>query len=548
MAHRARDIRMQALLRAVILGAILVLVALLSANWFVRADLTARREFTVSSSTRSVLEGLPDIVAVTVYMSEDLPQHLTGFRTRIDDVLSEYRAFGGDRIRISYVDPASDPETEREARQLGILPVQLQAVERDRAEIVNVYVGMAVRFEDRQEVIPILSAPDRLEYDLTSAILKVMARRIPTVGFLSGHGERGIAGDYAAVAGALADQYEVVEVILEDGGQIPPGVTTLVVAGPRRGIPDPELYQIDQFIMRGGRVFFLIDAVTISPSADRAEPVNGTIFDYVSSYGATVNADLVVDRVVSNASFQSGIFTLAMPYAYWPKAVPPNISRENPVVSDLDAIPFPWTSSITVADLPDGVEATELARSSSYSWTVPPTADLNPRQDFRPEGPDAAEITRGLGKGEVLAVSLVGQFTSAFAERPLIIERDGRPEVTEPEDRITKGRATQIILLGNSRMFEDRLIAQLPGNLTLFLNAIDWLTLGDDLIGIRSKEVRDRPIRPMADRYRATVKFLGTFAVPALVVLFGLTSALLKRKRRALRAGRTAAERGAAEA
>jgi len=535
MASRARDIRMQAFLRAVILAAILVVVALLSANWFVRADLTARREFTVSASTRAMLEELPDIVSVTVYMSEDLPQHLTGFRTRIDDTLGEYRAYGGDRIRISNVDPASDPALEREARELGIPPVQLQAIDRDRAEIVNVYVGMAIRFEDRQEVIPILSAPERLEYDLTSAIIKVMARETPTVGFLSGHGERTIAGDYAAAADALTEHYRIVEVILEGGAPVPDDVTTLVVAGPSRDIPDPELYEIDQFIMRGGRVLFLIDAVTISPTAAGAEAADGTIFDYVSSYGATVNADLVVDRVISNASFQSGMFTLAMPYAYWPKAVPPNISSENPVVSDLEAVPFPWTSSITVEDLPDGVEATALARSSSYSWTVPPTADLDPRQDFRPEGPGAAEISRGLGDGKTLAVALTGSFTSAFAERPLIVERDGRPEIVEPEDKIAKGRPTQIIVVGNSRMFDDRLLGQFPANLTLFLNAVDWLTLGDALIGIRSKAVQDRPIRPVGDRARATIKFLGTFGVPILVVLFGLASALTRRRRRARR-------------
>jgi hypothetical protein len=202
-------------------------------------------------------------------------------------------------------------------------------------------------------------------------------------------------------------------------------------------------------------------------------------------------------------------------------------------VSDLDAVTFPWTSSITIDDdLPEGTEAVVLARSSGYSWTVPPDSDLNPQQRFIPRGPDAMEISEGKGEGHVLAVALIGELASAFAGKPLILEEDGEPILTEPEGKLEKSVSTQIVLIGNARMFEDAFMRQLPSNLIVFLNAVDWLTLGDVLIGIRSRAVVDRPIAEVTDAKKATVKALATFAVPAALIAFGLVRAATKKKRR----------------
>jgi len=515
--------------------AIVVVVSLLSVNYFARADLTEKRDFTITASSKELLRGLSDIVNVDVYLSDDLPQHMTGFRTRLEDVLDEYKAYGGENIRIAYTDPSSDPELEREVQMMGVRPVQLQALERDRAEVVNAYIGLTVMYEDRREVIPFLLSLERLEYDLTSAILKVTTRERPAVAFLTGHGEKTIGENYRSIAEELRRNYDVREIDLALTPTALDGVTTLVVAGALH-VSDAELFAIDQFIMGGGRAVFLIDGADVPTTGLTASPTEGNIFDFVASYGATVNSDLVVDRVNSNASFQMGYMTMSMPYPYWPKAVAPNVSTESPITSELDAVPFTWTSSITIADpLPEGVEATVLARSSGYSWAVPAYADLNPQQRFAPTGEGAEEIVAGRGEGHVLAAALGGEFVSAFEGKPVIVEGDApRPEMTDPEGRIDRSAGSQIVLFGNSRMFDDALLRQLPGNLVLFLNAVDWLSLGDTLIGIRSKAVQDRPIEEIADARKAAVKFAATFGVPIGLVVVALVRALAKRRKRAL--------------
>jgi ABC-type uncharacterized transport system involved in gliding motility auxiliary subunit len=106
--------------------------------------------------------------------------------------------------------------------------------------------------------------------------------------------------------------------------------------------------------------------------------------------------------------------------------------------------------------------------------------------------------------------------------------------LTEPEGRVDRSVGGQVVVFGNSRMFDDAFLRQLPSNLVLFLNAVDWLSLGDTLIGIRSRAVQDRPLEEVSDAGKAAVKFAATFGVPIALVVVALVRALAKRRRRAL--------------
>jgi len=184
VSRRADRARWTSLTGILVLAAAFVVVGLLSREWFIRADLTERNDFTVSTSTKEILAGLDDIVTITVYMSADLPAHMSGFRRRIEDTLSEYRAHGDRNVVVRFVDPSTDADAERDARSYGIVPVQLQTVERDRAQIVSTTIGVTVGYEDRVEVIPLLLVPEQLEYEVSSAILKVTSDELPVVGFV----------------------------------------------------------------------------------------------------------------------------------------------------------------------------------------------------------------------------------------------------------------------------------------------------------------------------------------------------------------------------
>ncbi len=242
----------------------LVLINFLAMRHFGRLDLTQNKLYTLSDSSINVASTLDDIVKVTCYFSKNLPSYVMPLKQQVSDILDEYRAYAKGNIQIEFLDPTEDPALAQKLRFMGIPQVQLNIMEKDQASATNVYMGVAVSYEDKQEVIPFVKDVNNLEYEITSSILKVTRKEKKTVGFLTGHEEHSIYGDYQTVHKALTREYEVEEVNLSSGQPVPDHINVLVVAGPTR-LTEQDKYAIDQYIMKGGKVVFLIDIVTISP-------------------------------------------------------------------------------------------------------------------------------------------------------------------------------------------------------------------------------------------------------------------------------------------
>ncbi len=564
-----------------LVAAILVLLNVILAGMPMRLDLTEGKEFTISRATREVLGDLRDLVTVTVYMSSDLPPQLSTLRRQVSDLLDEYRNYGKGRVQIDFVDPAKNPEIEARLRTLGIPQITAQTVEQDQLQVVNIYLGLQVSYLDRQEVIPVVQDTYTLEYDLTSAILKVSREESYVVGLLAGPTVHDPATQLTGLRSLLEKQFEVQVVNLGAGDEaVSEEVDLLLVAGPSQ-VPDAVKYQIDQFLMRGGRVIFLIDPVRLPEGGGlQAYPLESGIEDLLAHYGVRVQNALVVDRALNApASFSSGFLRYTLPYPYWPKAVPDLLNSENPVTSRLESLVLPWAAPIEVdvpvgpgdplsriekltqadrqareemaqklgVDLPpdqsaaqaplaqahadgsDPLTASVLARTSPRAWSVSGRYDLNPQQDFVP----------GQASAQILAVALSGTFHSFYENHPVPSVGGGEmPEAgtgAVPPSRALPAPAlespdTRIIVVGNALFATDSFLGQFPENSLFLQNSIDWLTLGDRLISIRSRGATDRPLKPLSEGAKSTVKLLVILGAPLLVIGFGLVRMSLKRR------------------
>jgi ABC-2 type transport system permease protein len=510
----------------VIVAAVLALVNLLSLQFFARADLTSGKIYSVSESTKRVLDGLDDIVHIKVYFSSKLPPYMANLRREVRDLLGEYQAFAGKNLIIDFEDPSDNPETEQRVRALGIPQVQMNVIEKDKAEVVNGYLGIAVLFEDRKEVIPVVSSTSNLEYLLTSAILKVSMAEPKTVAFLKTSEERNINELYESWVMALRNQYDVREVDVAGGSLVPDDVNTLIVAAPRE-MGAWDAYAIDRFLMRGGRVLFMVDGVEIPEGTLTGVTVDSGLDSLLANYGVEVRHDLVVDRSCATATFASGFVRFSLPYMLWPMVLKEGLDDTSPITNQLERVVFNWTSSIGLGQPSGGpVQVTVLAKSSEQSWSEERRFNLDPQQRFVPmtdTGP------------RNLAVLLEGSFKSFFAGREVPeVEGGGELPVLEPIERSPK---TQVAVIGNSRMGEQPYVAQYPENGTFLMNVVDWLTLGESLIGIRSRTVTSRPLEEIGEGAKATIKFAATFGVPLAVIIWGLGRRYSrKRKRRDARA------------
>ena len=156
------------------------------------------------------------------------------------------------------------------------------------------------------------------------------------------------------------------------------------------------------------------------------------------------------------------------------------------------------------------MSATVLVESSPNAWIQEEPFNLDPTISANAETASYP-----------LAVLLEGKFSSAFTS-----PRNSRDFISASEG---KGR---LLVVGNSRFLTNRMVRQYKQNLTFFLNAVDYLTLDQNLIGIRSKEVADRSLLKLSDTERAVVKAGGVFLVPALVLLYGFLHFFERRKKK----------------
>ena len=518
---------------ALIIG-ILVLVNYLSTRRFLRFDLTEDKRYTVSKATKNVIKELDDIVTITAYFSTE-PAEVNRIRRDVRDVLDEYDAFS-QKLKIKFIDPGEFDETQKqELRFKGIQEMPINVLQKDKAVLTNVYWAISVGYGGKEEVIPVVRSTFNLEYELTSTILKVTTKEAKTIGFLTGHQELDINGqtqEFQQLRELLdingKGQYNLSSVDLTAGEPVDTSVTTLVVAGPKQALSEREKYEIDQFIMRGGRAIFLIDPVTMQPQTLQATPLSTGLNEMLEHYGIRLGNNIVADlRFHDNVQLQQGFVRFVQPYPYFVKIARNNFSKENVVTSQLETLTLPWTSSLEVLTR-EGVKETALAKTSEYGQSSQGFYNLMPGTPI--PNTDTQVYT--------VAVALEGKFKSFYAEKEIppaesavdngdeAEDSSSQEENTEESTTITDSTETQIIVVGTSQF-----LTQLNrDSVDFLLNSLDWLTLGETLIGIRSYTITDRPIEDVSGLVKNFIKYSCMIGIPLLVVIIGLIRYLLRRR------------------
>ncbi|MCY3553573.1 MAG: Gldg family protein [Candidatus Poribacteria bacterium] len=521
---------------AIILG-ILALINFLSTRRFIRADLTEDKRYTISKATRNVLDTLDDIVTITAYFSTN-PAEVAQIRRDVRDVLEEYNAFSK-KLQIDFVNPAEfDDAQKQELRFKGIPEVQINVVRKDKAEIANVYMGISIGYSGKEEILPVVRSTANLEYELTSTILKVTTKEAKTVGFLTGHGEFDINAQNYQQFRQLLDkngqgQYNLTPVSFQDGKAVDNTVATLVVAGVQQPLTERDKYELDQFIMRGGRTIFLVDPIQMQPGTLQATPLITGLNDLLEHYGVKLGNNLLLDtRFHDTARFQQGFMTVIQPYPYFVKIVKPNFSKEHSITNQLEVLTLPWTSSLEIVSK-EGITATSLAKTGESGQSVQGYYNLMPN----------APLPSAESKAYTVAVALEGKFKSFYTDKEIPPVPTAADEANASDDQAltpaqdadarttkTESEQTQIVVVGTAQF-----LTQLrPDGVNFFLNTVDWLTLGDALIGIRSHTITDRPLREVSEIEKNFIKYLCIVGVPLIVIVFGLLRYFLKRRAKRL--------------
>jgi len=522
-----------------ILLLIILVINLISINHFARLDLTNEKQYSLSSATKNTLDKIDDPLFIKAYFSQKLPPDLSIVDQYVKDILSEYHSISGN-VRIEFIDPTQNEETEKEVQALGIPSIEMQMIEKDEFKIQKGYLGIAILYEDKKEIIPVVESTLNLEYDLTSAIKRLTSDSLKMVTFTTGHQEHGITqspyqdpnveqtADYTIIKKALEKNYLVHTLDTTDEKPIT-SADTLIVAGPKTDLTDKEIYEIDQFIMKGGRVIFLLDQINIMPGL-QAVPQTTGLEELIKHYGIQMNQDLVIDSTNENVAFTSGSIQFFLPYPFWPKLIRDNFDLTNPVTSKLQTISFPWVSSLTTLEY-ENIQTNVWATTSKKGSTVTQPFNLDPQQNF---------ANTNLSKTPIIVESK-GQFASYFAGKEIPLAQSAKdniddtaysPELTENNEPLLQSAdQSQIIVIADSDFIADSYLQRFADNAIFFLNAVDYLTLDSDLINIRSKSITNREIKETSDTTRTWIKIINIILIPLLIIAIGVIKFYLRKKK-----------------
>ena len=542
-------------------------------NWLVhdlpfgRFDVTENRIYTVSKATRKILNGLKAPVLIKVYITpvEKMPTALKSLEQDITGKLDELKIVSGNKLKyqVAHIEAANLMEQnkvqkpgatdadveislEKNLQSKGIVPFQVESIDRDELGVKLVYSALTITYKEKSdEILPRLvpnNVPD-MEYLLLSRIVKLTQEAKPKIAFFSPLKTQELSPEMAQllskVEQAVKPQYEdeyanavplmrnngydVSRIALTKDDPIPTGLNTLLVLNPGV-LNDGQVYEINKFIYQGGSALIAAAgfdySFQLSPPAGveiTARSLSLDINKLIEKWGVKFSDKMLMDensQIINISTGQNvGPFAVSMPVKI-PNQILITDDAMNmtmPYMSRLPSLFYLWGSALDTAD--DIIKQSKLKKtvmfsSSAKSWQVAYEGGLLKRESLQ------FPKTGSEGKFP-LGVMLEGQFPMGA-----VPSKESSPSDPKPG---------KLIIIGCPKMFSDQLLAS-GGNLTLFANIIDGLTLGNDLIEIRSKTPVSRDIKRASDAQKILYRFLAIFLMPLLLIAYSSLRIFLRSK------------------
>ena len=529
-----------------------------------RLDLTAEKRFTVSQPVRQMLQQLNGNVHIDVLLEgDDLPSGFKKLANTARDFLDNCKSYSRGKLTYNFVEPEdflTDSirfpfDAEYKTAWLKENGVKQNSVTKNATVAVFNYPVAIVTYNGESAPVNLLKGqgnkgflnPDAadvqaevinnaeamLEYQFASAVWDLTRTTVPMIGYLTGNGEPTGANTYDLYT-TLKSKYRFGMVDIKKNDHIPDSIRALIIAKPTETFSEAEKLKIDQYIMRGGNVLFLIDELNADMDSLRSSGKDLTAFDrnlqlddLLFRYGVRVNQNLVQDKqcdvlpqVVGMNGDQPQMEML--PWPYFPLLY--NISN-HPVAKNLDAVVMQFPNSIDTVKA-DGIKKEILLRTSNTSRIT--GAPVIVSVEALKELENASAYKQA---GVPVAVLLEGNFRSLFANRLTPQQQDslGRPFIQ------TGNKAARILVTGDGDWVTNTPTKQGPGemgenpytqyrfaNKEFFLNTLEYMTDETGILASRSKEYNLRLLDPKKlETSKATWQLINTGLPVLLIVLAG---------------------------
>ncbi|RCW30389.1 gliding motility-associated ABC transporter substrate-binding protein GldG [Marinilabilia salmonicolor] len=548
-----------------LLLALVVLVNLLASSVVLRLDLTEEKRFTLADITTDFLSEMDQPVFASVYLSGDLNVGFSRLSQSVEDKLDEFGVYAGSNLDYRFIDPNDSSDESKRAteqfKELGLEPVPVYEAKEDGSRSRSlVYPYLILQSGDTEIAVNLLenmpgqsgaenlnASVEALEFKLIDAARRLLIDEMPRIAFLEGHGEYDEI-DVVDITDALSRYYQVDRGNPGNSPEMLAPYEALIIAGPKKEFAEDEKYAIDQYIMHGGRVLWLIDALGVTMDSLQHSmqtvglPMDINLDDQLFRYGFRINPVLVQDvqsgmiPVNVAPAGQSSQF-VPMPWTYSPLL---NTNSGHPVTRNVNVVRGEFVSSIDTVGGDLNTTKTPLLRTSRYSreMEVPVYISLAQveEQPARENFPQSHIPVAYLSEGA---------FTSAFLNRPvppgvngaglerrdrsvptrMIVVADG--EIIRNEVHRRESANPGIVPLGY-----DEVTRQTFGNKQFILNAVNYLTDEEGWMNLRTRNYRLRLLDRDKVANEAGFWKAINMGIPVLFVLLAGLLVPLWRKRR----------------
>ncbi len=502
-----------------------ITVAVAGSTLRIRADLTEDKRYTLSEPTLKVLSEIRNDIFVQVYLDGEMPIPFKRLKRSVREMLDEFRIASGRKVDYDFINPSEGNNSgQRDALYQslmvkGLNPVNIQDRDSEGGSSQKViFPGMIVNYNGIEVPVNflknnpsvtaeenLLHSTEGLEYEMIQPIATLSSDTIYKVAFIEGHDEIPEIG--------VADlTFHMARFFTVDRGKIggTPGIldmyAAVVIAGPEKEFSENDKFVLDQYIMNGGRIVWLIEEVNVNAdslvygeTAALYRPLN--IEDQLFRYGARINAEVVQDidcadiRLILSSGGERQQ-PVSVPWLYFPRLTP---YSGHSITRNLNKVKGEFSNYIDTVGLDKNIRKSILLSTSPYTRTLSPPFMISLREAEMK--PDERSFSKS---GLPVAVLLEGKFPSAFRNRitdnllkdsglkvqtesvdtKMIIIADG--DIIRNEVRMTGTEETPMTL------GQDMYTMEMFGNRDFMINCLNYLVDDNGIMELRSRELKLR--------------------------------------------------------
>lgn len=564
-------------------GVVIIAVVLLNVIFsFVnfRADVTKDKRFSLSEGTVNYLkneEKLDNRLLLKIYLEGNLPADLKHFRDAIEDKLKEFKQHAGNRIEYEFINPNVGTEGEQQelretlyAKAKGIRPLEITFTKDGQQTQMMAWPGAIIEYEGSTvnvvQFLPgtppgkpyrldgmgeiIQNSINNLEYILMTSIRRSVEEKRPTIGFLQGHGELTFP-ETARARALISPYYNLRDVSINDTISKLNDLDGLIIARPTQSFSNKDLYVIDQFVLRGGKLMCFIDGLKLHEDTLLATGVSHTerystgLDKLLFDYGLKLNENYVIDAFCAPKVVPTAKQNL-IPWYYHVLATP----SKHPISRNLEPVSLEYVNEIQFVNneklaltpiLTSSKNSSRTGLAPMVSFAMPMNYGKNPKLTPDPTLESNKICIAGLSEG-FYESHFKNRIVDEFANNPAIKYR----EKSEKEGKV--------LLVGNGRFIQneydsistpqgtkyrpkqynnlryDPQLAQLGveifyGNQEFFQNSVDYMMGDNSVLDIRSRQIDihqidNTKITESANYYKWLNMLLPSLLIVVLAIIF----------------------------